>query len=264
MINITASLVKELRLRTGVGVMECKKALIKNKGNIEYSVDYLRKLGISKAEKKLNTVTTQGSIFTFCSNNVSAILELNCESDFVAKDNQFIIFGNNIVRSICDKAIYNIHILRKKFESKRIELISKFDENIFIKRINFLSNNYIGTYVHGTRIGVLVGTNTFITQALIKNIAMHIAASKPEFLNSYMIPDNIINRERNIQLEIAMKSAKSNFIADKIVQGRMSKFTDSISLMGQKFILDPEYTVNQYLLNNNTTVTSFVRFEIGG
>lgn len=263
MINITASLVKELRLRTGVGVMECKNALIKNHGNIENSIDYLRKIGISKADKKINTATMQGSIFTFYNDHFSAILELNCESDFVAQDCQFITFGENIVRSICCEKIYNINILRKKFESERIELISKFDENIFIKRINFLSNNYIGRYVHGSRIGVLVGTNTYITKELIKKIAMHIAASKPAFLSVDMIPHNIINRERNIQLAIAIKSGKSNVIANKIVLGRMSKFTSEISLMGQKFVLDPEHTVKQYLLKKNTTVTSFIRFEIG-
>jgi len=263
MINITASLVKELRLRTGAGVMECKKALIANKGHIEHSIDYLRKLGITKAEKKINKIVTQGSIFTFCNNNVAAILELNCESDFVAQDIQFITFGKNIVSAICSEKIYNIHLLRQKFAHKRIELISKFDENIIIKRINFLINKHIISYVHGSRIGVIVGANKFISKELIKNIAMHIAASNPDFLTKDMIPNFIVEREYNVQLDIAIKSGKSNVIANKIVQGRMSKFTSEISLMGQKFVMHPENTVEQFLLENKTTITSFIRFEIG-
>jgi len=262
-VNITASLVKKLRMRTGAGVMECKRALIDSGGDIELSIDNLRKKGHAKAEKKNSRVTAQGAIFTYINHNIAAILELNCESDFVAKDIEFISLGRFIVKEACLKQISNINILNKYFEEKRIKLLSKVGENINITRISLLESETVFSYIHDFRIGVLVGAKLDSDKAIMKKVAMHIAASKPEFLTKNEIPDTVINREYKIQLDIAIKSRKNKLIAEKIVQGRMKKFFSEVSLVGQKFIMDSEKTVGQLLSETNSEVTSFIRFEIG-
>lgn len=263
MVNITASLVKELRMRTGAGVMECKRALIDSGGNIELSIDNLRKEGHAKAAKKSSRTTAQGAIFTHIDHNTAAILELNCESDFVAKDVEFISLGYFIVKEACLKKISDLNILREHFEEKRIELLLKVGENINIARISLLKGETIFSYIHDFRIGVLVGAKLDSDKEIMKKVAMHIAASKPEFLTKNEIPNSIIDREYKIQLDIAIKSRKNKLIAEKIVQGRMHKFFSEISLIGQKFIMDSEKTVGQLLSESNSEVTDFIRFEIG-
>lgn len=263
MVKVTASLVKELRLRTGAGIMECKKALIDSGGNIELSIDFLRKTGNVKAEKKNSRITAQGSIFTYLHKNTAAILELNCESDFVAKDIEFISLGKVIVKLACLKQISNIDLLKENFEEKRISLLLKVGENINITRIALLKGEKIVSYVHDSRIGVLVGATSDSNKKVIKQIAMHITASKPEFLNKNKIPKSVIDREYRIQLDIAKKFKKNKLISEKIVQGRMNKFFSEITLIGQKFIMDVEKTVGQLLLESKSEVTSFIRFEIG-
>lgn len=265
MIGITATLIKKLRERTGAGMLECKKALIESNGGIELAIDNLRRSGQAKAAKKSYCLAAEGVIIGGVSedNKFCALLELNCETDFVAKDNSFIEFGNEILKFILANKLSNIGVLKENFEEKRVELISKINENINICRVKTLEGEKIGYYLHGIRIGVLVSAKGDADNEIIKHIAMHIAASKPEYVTPEDVPSDIVFREYQIQLDIAMKSGKSLEITEKIVNGRMNKFTDEISLTGQKFVMDPNKTVGAILKEKNTKVINFIRFEVG-
>ncbi|XBC40951.1 MAG: translation elongation factor Ts [Buchnera aphidicola (Nurudea yanoniella)] len=261
--KITALLVKKLRLQTGVGIIDCKNALIETKGNLEKSVDFLRKLGHIKAIQKKSHITSKGSIFIGHNKKYSAMLELNCETDFVSKECNFISFGEKIVNHAIMSGIEDSELLRKFFENERIDLISKLNENVFIRRIIVLKGHNIGRYLHHNRIGVLVETTSNFKKELIKNISMHIASSKPEYLCANVIPSSIIDREYNIQLELAKKSKKPDFIIKKIVEGKMTKFFNEISLLGQNFIFNSEKTVGDIILENDINIIAFYRFEVG-
>ncbi|QCI18216.1 elongation factor Ts [Buchnera aphidicola (Aphis nasturtii)] len=262
MTEITAELVKQLRLRTGIGLMECKRALIEENGDIELSIDNLRKSGKMQALKKLKNTTNQGLIFSNVQKNIGAIVELNCQTDFVAKDNLFISLGNEIILTALSKRIKKICDINNYFKTKITELIIKFGENIKINRFCMIEGDNIGSYVHAGRIGVLVNANN-LSKDILKNIAMHIAASKPEYINPNEVPKSIFEREYNIQLELIKNYKKSTYILQKIVDGRMNKFINDISLVGQNFIMNPNKTVGQVLNENNGTIIAFIRFEIG-
>ncbi|AAM67785.1 translation elongation factor Ts [Buchnera aphidicola] len=262
MSHITALLIKELRLRTGAGFMECKRALIEEKGDIELSIDNLRKSGQARAEKKIHNITNQGLIFAKIKNKIGAMVELNCQTDFVAKDTLFYSLGKEIILTALSKKIKNIDDIRNVFEIKKTELIVKTGENIKINRFSFIEGDNIISYIHSGRIGVLVSASN-LNQETLKNIAMHIAASKPEYLSPNDISDSVFKREYEIQLELAKKQNKSSEILKKIVQGRMNKFVNDISLVGQKFIMDNTKTVGALLNEYNARIISFIRFEIG-
>lgn len=266
--DITVSLIKELRERTGVGIMECKKSLFKTQGNILLAIDDLRKSGQMTAIKKADIISKEGIIGINIAhdNKYAVILELNCETDFVAKNNNFRSFSNEILVTALHERITNIETLKNRFKKKQIELISIFNENINISRFNILQGNLLNYYLHGTRIGVIIsasGKNITIKKELLKNIAMHIAASRPEYINKEDIPDNILAYERQIQLDIAMKSGKSNKIIATMVEGRMIKYMNEVSLMNQNFILDLNKTINQLVLEHNIKIDKFIRFEVG-
>ncbi|MGP1931343.1 MAG: translation elongation factor Ts [Arsenophonus sp. ET-YP4-MAG3] len=264
MSEITITLIKKLRERTGVGMMECKKALVKANWNIELAIDNIRKLGYIKAAKKANCIATEGLIMAEISTDskFGALLELNCETDFVAKDASFITFANEVFKSVVKNKLSNINELKARFEEKRIKIISKTGENINICRVNILEGEKIGYYLHGVRIGVLVSVKG-VDNEFIKHIAMHIAAKKPDYITPEDIPADIIAHEYKIQLDIAMKSGKSPKIAKKIVTGRMNKFINEISLTGQEFIMDSNKTVSKLLKEKDIKVINFTRFEIG-
>lgn len=262
MTNITSSLIKQLRLRTGAGFMECKRALIEEDGDIELSIDNLRKSGQVQAEKKIHNITNQGLIFVEIQNKIGAMLELNCQTDFVAKDHLFSSLGKEIVLTALLKNIRNIDDIKNFFEMKRRELISRVGENINITRFIFIEGENIVSYVHSGRIGVLISAIN-LNKKILKNIAMHVAASKPEYLSPNDISDSVFQREYKIQLELAKKHNKSSSILEKIVQGRMNKFVNNISLTGQFFILDPKKTVGSILKENDAQIVSFARFEVG-
>ncbi|WP_295164872.1 translation elongation factor Ts [uncultured Buchnera sp.] len=262
MSNITACLIKELRLRTGAGFMECKRALIEEKGDIELSIDNLRKSGQARAEKKTHNITNQGMIFAKIKNKIGAMLELNCQTDFVAKDNLFSLLGKEIILTALSQKIRNIDDIKNIFEMKKTELISKVGENIKINRFSFIEGDNIFSYIHGGRIGVLVSASN-LNKEILKNIAMHIAASKPEYLSPNEISNSVFQREYEIQLELAKKQNKSSEILKKIVQGRMNKFINNISLTGQDFIMDTTKTVGSLLNEHNARIISFIRFEVG-
>ncbi|QFQ32413.1 elongation factor Ts [Buchnera aphidicola (Aphis fabae)] len=262
MTDISAELVKKLRLRTGVGFMECKRALIEENGDIELSIDNLRKSGKMQAFKKLKNTTNQGLIFSKIQNSVGVMIELNCQTDFVAKDNLFISLGNEIILTALSKKIKKIFDIQNYFESKITELIIKFGENIKINRFGIIEHENIYSYIHAGRIGVLVSANN-LNESILKNISMHIAASKPEYIHPDEVPTSVFEREYNIQLELVKNYNKPTSILKKIVDGRMNKFVNNISLIGQNFIIDPNKTVGQVLTENNGSIVSFTRFEIG-
>ncbi|MDU6410925.1 MAG: translation elongation factor Ts [Yersiniaceae bacterium] len=264
MADITASLVKELRERTGAGMMECKKALVEANGDIELAIDNMRKSGQAKAAKKAGRVAAEGVILTKVSadGKYGVIVELNCETDFVAKDAGFKAFGDDVIAAAMDEKISDVEVLKAKFEEQRTALVAKIGENINIRRLAVLEGDVLGTYLHGARIGVMVAA-TGADEELVKHVAMHIAASKPEYVKSEDVPADVVAREHQIQLDIAMQSGKPREIAEKMVEGRMRKFTGEISLTGQNFVMDPNKTVGQLLKEHNADVINFIRFEVG-
>ncbi|AKH62696.1 MULTISPECIES: translation elongation factor Ts [Photorhabdus] len=264
MSGITAALVKELRERTGAGMMECKKALVEANGDIELAIDNMRKSGQAKAAKKAGRVAAEGIILVevAADGKFGALVELNCETDFVAKDAGFIAFGKEVMAAVLADKVSDIEILKAKFEEQRTTLVAKIGENINIRRVSVLESEQLGTYLHGARIGVLVAAEG-ANEELIKHVAMHIAASKPEYVNPSDVPAEVVEREHQIQLDIAMQSGKPREIAEKMVSGRMNKFTGEISLTGQHFVMDPSKTVGDLLKENNAKVTNFIRYEVG-
>nr|WP_113865541.1 translation elongation factor Ts [Brenneria salicis]NMN92524.1 translation elongation factor Ts (EF-Ts) [Brenneria salicis ATCC 15712 = DSM 30166]RBP64541.1 translation elongation factor Ts (EF-Ts) [Brenneria salicis ATCC 15712 = DSM 30166]RLM31325.1 translation elongation factor Ts [Brenneria salicis ATCC 15712 = DSM 30166] len=264
MAEITAALVKELRERTGAGMMECKKALVEANGDIELAIDNMRKSGQAKAAKKAGRVAAEGVILTKISTDgkYGVIVELNCETDFVAKDAGFKAFGEEVAAAALNDRISDVEALKAKFEEQRTALVAKIGENINIRRIAVQEGDVLGSYLHGARIGVMVAAQG-ADEELIKHIAMHIAASKPEYVKAEDVPADVVAREHQIQLDIAMQSGKPREIAEKMVEGRMRKFTGEISLTGQHFVMDPSKTVGALLKEHNADVISFIRFEVG-
>lgn len=257
---ITAALVKELRDRTGAGMMDCKNALVETDGNIELAIENMRKSGAAKAAKKAGNIAAEGTIIIKESGGVAALLEVNCQTDFVAKDGSFTAFANEVAdAALASKA--SVETLQEQFEEKRIELIAKIGENISIRRVAYVEGVALATYRHGERIGVVVaGSGDADT---LKHLSMHVAASKPEFVNPEDVPADVVEKEKQIQIGIAMNEGKSAEIAEKMVIGRMKKFTGDVSLTGQAFIMDPKKLVAEVLKENGTTVSSFVRMEVG-
>jgi elongation factor Ts len=264
MAEVTASMVKELRERTGAGMMECKKALVEANGDIELAIDNMRKSGQAKAAKKAGRVAAEGVIISKISadKKYGVILEVNCETDFVAKDAGFLAFSEKVATAALNDRMIDLAALQAKFEEERTALVAKIGENIGIRRVAEISGDVVGSYQHGARIGVLVAANG-ADDELVKHIAMHIAASKPEYVDPSDVPADVVEHERNIQIDIAMQSGKPREIAEKMVEGRMRKFTGEVSLTGQAFIMDPSKTVGDLLKEKKATVASFIRFEVG-
>lgn len=262
MAEITASLVKELRERTGAGMMECKKALLEVDGDIELAIDNMRKSGQAKAAKKAGRVAAEGIILTGVDNQYGVVVELNCETDFVAKDAAFKAFGDEVITTALKQRIADVETLKARFEEQRTALVAKIGENINIRRMAVLEGDNLGFYLHGVRIGVLVAASG-ADKELLKHIAMHIAASKPEYVKLEDVPAEVVEREHQIQLDIAVQLGKPRNIVETVVKDRMHKFTKEISLDGQNFVMDPAKTVGQLLQEHHADVTGFIRFEVG-
>ncbi|HDV7288051.1 translation elongation factor Ts [Pasteurella multocida] len=262
MAEITASLVKELRERTGAGMMECKKALVEANGDIELAIDNMRKSGQAKAAKKAGRVAAEGVILARIGAGFGVLVEMNCETDFVAKDTGFLGLANEVADyALANKGV-TIEALQAQFEEKRATLVAKIGENMNIRRVQFLDGDVVGSYLHGAKIGVLVaGKNA--DEDLLKKIAMHVAASRPEFVKPEDVSADVVAKEREIQVAIAMESGKPREIAEKMVEGRMKKFTGEVSLTGQPFVMDPAKSVGEFLKESGADVTNFVRFEVG-
>lgn len=217
---VTAALVKELRERTGAGMMDCKKALVEADGDIELAIENMRKSGQAKAAKKAGRITAEGVILTKVSGNRATMLELNCETDFVARDEGFLKFGNEILNVAHEQSINEIDQLNdaelngKKISEVREELVTKIGENISPRRVVNVEGENLGAYVHGGRIGV-ISILTSGQEELAKDVSMHVAAANPQFVKPEDVPDEVVEKEKEIQIEIAMQSGKPADIAEK-------------------------------------------------
>ncbi len=257
---ITAALVKELRDRTGAGMMECKKALVETNGDIELAIENMRKSGAAKAAKKAGNIAAEGAIIIKEVNGVAALVEVNCQTDFVAKDSNFTAFANAVAETaVAEKT--TVEALQAKFEDARIELVTKIGENISIRRVEYVEGVALASYRHGERIGVVVAGDG--DAETLKHVAMHVAASKPEYVNPEDVPADVVAKEKQIQIEIAMNEGKPAEIAEKMVEGRMKKFTGEVSLTGQPFVMEPKKSVAEILKEKGASVSSFIRLEVG-
>lgn len=260
MATVTAALVKELRERTAAGMMECKKALVAAEGDIELAIENMRKSGAAKAAKKAGNVAAEGTIVIKEDAGVAALLEVNCQTDFVAKDAGFLAFANEVAEAALAERL-DIVALQAKFEDARIALVTKIGENISIRRVELIEGVALASYRHGEKIGVVVAGEG--EAETLKHIAMHVAASKPEYVNPSDVPADVVEKEKAVQVEIAMNEGKPAEIAEKMVVGRMKKFTGEISLTGQAFIMEPKQTVGAILKEKGASVSDFVRLEVG-
>ena len=265
---VTAALVKELRERTGAGMLDCKKALVETDGDIELAIENMRKSGQAKAAKKAGRIAAEGVILTHIENGVATMMEVNCETDFVARDEGFLAFGNKIIGVAAAGQINDIEALNAAeldggtVQSVRDALVAKIGENISPRRVINVEGENLGAYVHGGRIGV-VAILTGGDEALAKDVAMHVAAASPQFVKPTDVPAEVVEKEKEIQIDIAVQSGKPADIAEKMVAGRMKKFTGEISLTGQPFIKDPSQSVGDLLKSNGADVVNFIRFEVG-
>ncbi|MFA0110207.1 translation elongation factor Ts [Vibrio breoganii] len=257
---VTAALVKELRDRTGAGMMDCKKALTATDGDIELAIENMRKSGAAKAAKKAGNVAAEGAIIVKDANGVAVLLEVNCQTDFVAKDANFTAFANEVAdAALASKA--SVEELQAQFEEVRIALVAKIGENINIRRVQYVEGAEIASYRHGEKIGVVVAGSG--DAEVLKHVAMHVAASRPDFLNPSDVPAEVVEKEKAVQVEIAMNEGKPAEIAEKMVVGRMKKFTGEISLTGQAFVMEPKKSVGEFIKERGAEVTDFVRLEVG-
>ncbi|ARD21726.1 translation elongation factor Ts [Shewanella japonica] len=257
---ITAAQVKELRDRTGAGMMDCKKALTETNGDIELAIDNMRKSGAAKAAKKAGNIAAEGTILIQAGEGYTALLEVNCQTDFVAKDANFLAFANEVL-AVAAASKVTIEDLKAQFEETRVALVAKIGENINVRRVEYIDGATQSSYRHGDRIGVVVSGEA--DEETLKHIAMHVAASKPEFVNPTDVPADVVAREQALQVEIAMNEGKPQEIAEKMVIGRMKKFTGEISLTGQAYIMEPKKTVGDILKEKGATVSNFIRLEVG-
>ena len=260
MATVTAALVKELRERTGAGMMECKKALVEANADIELAIENMRKSGAAKAAKKAGNVAAEGAIIIKEENGVAVLLEVNCQTDFVAKDASFTAFAEEVAAdAVATQA--SVEELQAKFEETRVALVAKIGENINIRRVSYVQGAALASYRHGEKIGVVVAGEG--EAETLKHVAMHVAASRPEFVNPEDVPADVVAKEKAVQVEIAMNEGKPQEIAEKMVIGRMKKFTGEISLTGQAFIMEPKKTVGEILKEKGAAVSNFVRLEVG-
>lgn len=271
--EISAALVRELRERTNAPMMDCKKALVNSSGDIESAIEAMRKAGQAKADKKAGRTAAEGLI-TICMNGeeTQAVMsEINCETDFVARDSNFLDFTRAVTQLALDEKIPDIEVLAQtrlsaegSVEEMRKTLVAKIGENINIRRIALFDakEGCLGMYVHSGRIGVVVHVKGG-DSALAKSIAMHIAANNPQVVSPADVSAEIIAKEKAIFVAQAQESGKPADVIEKMIQGRLNKFLDEVSLLGQAYVKDPDITVGALLKNKKAEVVSFVRFAVG-
>jgi len=271
--QITAAMVKELRERTGSGMMECKKALTEANGDIDVAIENMRKSGLAKADKKAGRVAAEGRIAIKISDDgkTAVIAEVNCETDFVSGGDDFLTFVNEVAATALENRPESVEALvglaidgGQTIEEKRKEMVSKIGENIQVRRFELMQMDAgtFGSYLHGTRIGVLLGMENG-NDDLIKDVAMHIAASRPTCVTEEQVPAELLAKEREILIAQAQDSGKPQDIIEKMVDGRIRKYLAEITLVGQPFVKDPDKTVGALLKDEGAEVTGFVRYEVG-
>ena len=270
---ITAALVKELRERTGSGMMDCKKALTETNGDMEAAIDLMRSSGAAKAAKKSSRVAAEGLVKVNISddNKTATILEINSETDFVTKGDAFINFVDTLGALALKTKPANIEEFMTQtlengdsLEKSREDIVAKVGENVSIRRVQTIAvdTGVIGAYKHGERIAVLAVLDGG-DEVLAKDIAMHVAATRPECITEDELDSDLLEREKAIFVEQARESGKPDNIIEKMIVGRMKKFVNEVTLYGQAFVKDPDTTVGALAKANNATVTSFVRYEVG-
>lgn len=270
--NISAALVKEMRERTGLGMMECKKALTEAGGDIEVAIDLMRKAGAARADKKAGRTAADGAILLAASadGRSMALTEVNSETDFVAKDAGFLAFAQAVCDRVLSQAPADVGQLSAlalgdgTVEEARQQLVAKIGENIRVRRFarRQTTSGVIGSYLHGTRIGVLVELEGG-DLALARDIAMHVAASRPLCVSADQIPAEVMRREKEIYDAQAAESGKPEDIRARMVEGRLRKYAAEVTLLGQPFVKDPEITIGQLLKKTNARVVGFDRLEVG-
>ena len=273
MAQITASLVKELRERTGAGMMDCKKALTQTDGDIDAAIDYLRENGIAKAAKKADRIAAEGLSYIEVKGNKAVILEINSETDFVAKNEKFVALVKNVAEAILTaepatleealqveaqggtvEAVINegIATIGEKLSLRRFEVVSKSDADAF------------GAYSHmGGRIGVLTLVEGSTDEEAAKDVAMHIAALAPKYLDESEVPADVLEHEKKVLTEQALNEGKPANIVEKMIVGRINKFLEEITVVKQKFVKDDSFTVEKFVASKGGKLAKFVRYEVG-
>ena len=270
--SITADTVKQLRERTGAGMMECKKALVETGGDLDAAAELMRKQGLAKADKKAARIAAEGVIAVERSADglAAAMVEVNCETDFVAREHDFRAFSKAVAgRAVAERPQTLDALLQAKLdgsetiEERRRSLVAKIGENIGVRRFAVVAApQHLGAYTHGTRIGVLVAVKGGDAQ-LAHDLAMHIAASNPRYLSQREMPAEVIAKEREILTEQAQGEGKPPEIVAKMVEGRLRKSLGEITLLGQPFVKDPDTSVEKLLKGAGAQVAAFERFEVG-
>lgn len=269
---VNASLIKELREKTGAGMLDCKKALETTNGNIGEAIDWLREKGISKASKKADRIAAEGLTYALTNDNTAVILELNSETDFVAKNEEFISLINTIATTVLNNDVKTVEealnltvgdellvdlitnktaTIGEKLSFRRFEKITKSEDEVF------------GTYIHMggkiTSLTLLKNTN----EEVAKDVAMHVAAINPKYLNKGLVPEEVVEKEKEILTEQTINEGKPKEIAEKMVIGRINKFLKEICLEEQPFVKNPDVTVAEYVKNNSGEISTFIRYEVG-
>ena len=264
--DIKASQVKELRELSGVGMMECKKALVETEGDIEKALDLLRSNSALKAEKKSARVAADGVIKIYVSENYASMVEINSETDFAAKDESFIEFTKNIEARLMQKKYLDIEDLKSDAEEDRQKLVQSIGENIQVRRLvtqEFDSSKKIGTYLHSDNKLAAMVLLSEENDELGRDIAMHISASAPLSINEDGVDKEVLDREKSIFETQARESGKDENIMQKMVEGKVKRFLKEVTLLSQDFIKDPDVSISKLLENSNNEVVAFERFKVG-
>ena len=271
---VTASEVKALRELTGAGMMECKKALTETHGDLDEAIALLRKKGAASAEKKSGRIAAEG-VITFAINDegtTAILVEVNCETDFVAKDNSFKDFSTDLANTLLEGRPESVEDASQlqlaggaTIEATRQELIAKIGENISLRRFEVVQAGpgELAGYVHGSRIGVIIRMGSSTEPDLGRDIAMHVAASRPVCIDESEMPDELLKKERDIYTAQAAESGKPPEIVEKMVTGRIKKFLKENTLLGQPFVKNPDESVGDLLSGQQASVVSMSRFEVG-
>jgi elongation factor Ts len=267
--NITADAVKQLRERTGAGMMECKKALVETQGNLDAAAELMRKSGLTKADKKAARVAAEGTVAIERAGTSAVLLEVNCETDFVARSEEFQSFARDLARAALAHgpadpgALLELRHGATSLDEQRRALIAKIGENISVRRfVKVSAPTALGTYLHGFRIGTLVALEGG-DEALARDLAMHVAALNPAYIDANGVPPAVLEKERSILAEQTKAENKPPPIIAKMVEGRLRKYLAEITLLGQPFVKDPDMSVEKLLKKSAATVVQFVRYEVG-
>ena len=273
MAQITASLVKELRERTGAGMMDCKKALTQTDGNIEAAIDYLRENGIAKAAKKADRIAAEGLSYIEVKDNKAVILEINSETDFVAKNEKFVALVKNVANAILAAEPKSLEeALQVQAEGGTVEAvinegIATIGEKLSLRRFEVLTKtdaDSFGAYSHmGGRIGVLTLVEGSTDEQAAKDVAMHIAALAPRYLDESEVPADVLEHEKKVLTEQALNEGKPANIVEKMIVGRINKFLEEITVVKQKFVKDDSLTVEKFVASKGGKLAKFVRYEVG-